>query len=200
MALTSAFYEAVKSQNVTRVRIMMKDSLLIDPSFAQFKQMNDAASGMPGLYEEHDGREFNLDKNTWDDNYMNKLMVQVVSNFSHERVEHLKAVVRYLRSDTTITKPQSAVPSHTNKNIRVEQTSSNNHNTQKSQSSYQKQKEYDQQNGNYRGATLATGAVIGAAAGAAVAVVADFTIVAGAAAGAAIGAGVASVVIRGGQS
>jgi hypothetical protein len=28
---------------------------------------------------------------------MNKLMVQVVGNFSHERLNHLKKVVRYLR-------------------------------------------------------------------------------------------------------
>ena len=30
MALTNAFYEAVQSGNVRRVRIMMQDSLLID--------------------------------------------------------------------------------------------------------------------------------------------------------------------------
>ncbi|MFR3752255.1 MAG: hypothetical protein ACLTW9_07825 [Enterocloster sp.] len=29
MALTNAFYEAVKDDNVRRVRIMMKDSLLL---------------------------------------------------------------------------------------------------------------------------------------------------------------------------
>lgn len=199
MALTSSFYEAVKSENVTRVRIMMKDSLLIDPSFAQFDQMNQAASGMQGLYEEHDGRELNTDKSTWDDSYMNKLMVQVVSNFSHERVEHLKKVVRYLRSNPAVKTPQQTFSVPMDKNIRTGQAASNNHNTQKSQTAYQQQKGFDQQSGSYRGTTLATGAVIGAAAGAAVAVVADVTIVAGVAVGAAIGAGAATVVARGGK-
>ena len=36
MALTNAFYEAVQSGNVRRVRFMMQDSLIIDPTFAEF--------------------------------------------------------------------------------------------------------------------------------------------------------------------
>ena len=39
MALTNSFYEAVESNSVRRVRIMMKDSLLVDPTFLQFKEM-----------------------------------------------------------------------------------------------------------------------------------------------------------------
>lgn len=51
MALTNAFYEAVQSGNVRRVRIMMQDSLLIDPTFAEFNAMEKAASSMKGLYD-----------------------------------------------------------------------------------------------------------------------------------------------------
>ncbi len=39
MALTNAFYEAVNSGNVTRVRIMMKNSLLTDPTGAEFPRV-----------------------------------------------------------------------------------------------------------------------------------------------------------------
>jgi len=35
MALTNSFYEAVKAGNVRRLRIMMEDSLLVDPSFQE---------------------------------------------------------------------------------------------------------------------------------------------------------------------
>ena len=75
MALTNAFYEAVQSGNVRRVRIMMQDSLLIDPTFAEFNAMEKAASSMKGLYDKHDGKEFIEDRTLWNDEYMDKVMV-----------------------------------------------------------------------------------------------------------------------------
>lgn len=65
MALTNAFYEAVQSGNVRRVRIMMQDSLLIDPTFAEFNAMEKAASSMKGLYDKHDGKEFRFFCKCW---------------------------------------------------------------------------------------------------------------------------------------
>ena len=76
---------------------MMKDSLLVDPTFEQFHDMEKIASSMIGLYDEHDGEELIEDRNQWNDNYMDRVMVDVIFNFSHERLEHLKEVVRYLR-------------------------------------------------------------------------------------------------------
>ena len=56
MALTNAFYEAVQSGNVRRVRIMMQDSLLVDPTFSEFNAMEKVAAAMTGLYDKHDGK------------------------------------------------------------------------------------------------------------------------------------------------
>ena len=140
MVLTNAFKEAVSSGNVRRVRIMMKDSILNDPTFSEFNEMNKAACNISELYDTHDGRNLNYDKNTWNDSYMNKLMVQIVTNFSHERMDHLKDVVRQLRPVAT--------------NAPTVQSDD-------------KQKEYGgQQSGSYRGAKIAGGAIIGAAGGA----------------------------------
>lgn len=110
MALTNAFYEAVKSGNVRRVRIMMQDSLLVDPTFTEFNAMEKAAASMAGLYDEHDGKEFVEDRTLWNDDYMDKVMVKVLSNFSHERIEHLKEVVRYLRPVTKTVTPKRIRP------------------------------------------------------------------------------------------
>lgn len=96
MALTNAFKEAVNSGNVRLVRIMMKDSLLVDPTFKEFTEMQNYAKSMPGLYDTYDGKELVNDKNLWNKEYMDKMMVQVVSDFSPERIENLKEVVRYL--------------------------------------------------------------------------------------------------------
>ena len=62
MALTNAFREAVTEKNVRKIRIMLKDSLLVDPSFKRFQEMERAASLVEGLYDVHDGRELTEDK------------------------------------------------------------------------------------------------------------------------------------------
>ncbi len=188
MALTKAFYDAVNSGNKRMVRIMMEDSLLVDLSFEQFKQMEAAASGMKGLYEEHDGRSLNRDKSTWDDDYMNKIMVQVITNFSHERVEHLKEVVRYLRPVPE--KGQACSNAQTNKDI-GRKSSSGLH--QRRESEYQEQKHRDIKEGNYRGTKYFAGALVGAVAGGAIAAAANLAVAGGVAVGAAAGVGVVYV-------
>lgn len=187
MALTEAFYEAVSSGNVRRVRIMMKDSLLVDPTFAQFDQMEKAASSLAELYQEHDGRELITDKSMWNDDYMNTLMVQVISNFSHERVVHLKQVVRYLRP---VQKQESA------KTKTKEHFSSDNI---PSSTPYQKQKQEDQAKGTIRIVKISSGALVGAAVGGVVTSVTNAPLLAGLTLGAVAGASVVFLATMGGK-
>lgn len=97
MPLTTTFKNEMAKGNILGMRIMMKDSLLVDRTFVAFDEMEEATREVLGLYDDHDERELNEDKETWTEEYMNKLMVQIVGNFSHDRIEHLKAVVMYLR-------------------------------------------------------------------------------------------------------
>ena len=62
MALTKAFYDAVNSGNIRLVRIMMQDSMLIDPTFKEYDEMKKASLSMSGLYDKHDGKPFINDK------------------------------------------------------------------------------------------------------------------------------------------
>lgn len=181
MALTNAFYEAVQSGNVRRVRIMMQDSLLVDPTFTEFNAMEKAASSMVGLYDEHDGKEFIEDRNLWNDDYMDKVMVKVLSNFSHERIDHLKEVVRYLRPVT------KTVP------IKKEQTSHQTYRTAR-KGSYEEEKRRCQESGDYRGAKIGIGAVVGAVIGGAVG-----GAIGGAVAGAVAGGVAAAIIGKGGK-
>ena len=129
MALPESFYEAVNTGNLLSVRIMMKNSLLFDRTFAQFSEMEKEAARMNGLYDIHDGRELITDKSKWDDNYMHLLMVQVTDNFSHERLANLKEVIRYLHPPKE--KPQQD----------TQRTDKKEENTRRpSGSSYQEQK------------------------------------------------------------
>ena len=186
MALTNAFYESIKEGNIRRVRIMMKDSLLVDPTFTDFNNMEKATRGMSGLYNDHDNKEFILDESQWNDEYMDRLMVQVVNNFSHERIKHLKNVVRKLRPIA-----QSKYSNQNSLNIKSNKNSSN--------SSYKEQKYRDQRNGDYLGAKISAGAVTGAVVGGVVASVAGITVIGGVAVGAVVGGVAVTVNINGGK-
>jgi len=189
MALTNAFYEAVQSGNVRRVRIMMQDSLLVDPTFTEFNAMEKAASSMVGLYDEHDGKDLIEDRNMWNDDYMDKVMVKVLSNFSHERVDHLKEVVRYLRPVAKTVAPKK------------EQTSNQTCTTTK-KGSYEEEKRRCQERGDYLGAKIGAGAVVGAAVGGVIASVAGASVagvIGGVVAGAVVGGVTTTLIVNEGK-
>ena len=98
--ITNAFIEAVNVRDICSVRIMMKDSLIADPTFKEFDEMKMAAKSIDEeLYDEHDGEVFETDESKWDENYMNRQIVKLVYNFSRERIRHLKDVISLLRRD-----------------------------------------------------------------------------------------------------
>lgn len=96
MALSAEFKDAVSQKKTTRVRIMLKDSLLLDLDGEAFSQMLEyARRQMPLLMDEHDGEVFKPEE-SWNEDYFNEQMVIVVNNFSSERIELLKNMVRKL--------------------------------------------------------------------------------------------------------
>lgn len=98
--ITKDFETAVRSGELPLVRIMLKDSLLIDPTAERFKEMECyAAAKMSRLYDEHDGEKLNFDRNFWNKQYFNQQMVAVIQNFSKERIELLQNMALYLYED-----------------------------------------------------------------------------------------------------
>ena len=97
MAISQEFKKAVDSKKLVRVRIMLKDSLLVDPTLDQFDQMEKyAASVLDDLYVPHDGTSLNFDIASWNEDYLNEQMVAVVSIFSKERIDLMKSMVRQM--------------------------------------------------------------------------------------------------------
>lgn len=186
MAIPNAFREAVKSDNVRGMRIMLKNSLLVDPSFKEFDEMEQLLMSQNiNIYDIHDGSELLSDESVWNDNYMNGLMVDVIWNFSRERVEHLKKVVRKLHPATAGIQASgiASVHQHSGNSQQKYQHSP--------QRSYQEQKAHDQRSGSYRGAKIAGGAVVGAVVGGMIA-----TPVIGAAVGAVVGGTIVAVATK----
>ena len=84
MAITQEFIGAVESRKTLRVRIMLKDILLVDPTATKYDEMEAYASSVLGnLYDEYDGESLNYDVTGWNEDYLNEQMVAVVNNFSN---------------------------------------------------------------------------------------------------------------------
>lgn len=204
MKLSEAFYKSVSEGNVLLVRIMMKDSLLIDKTFERFSEMERATKDMEGLYDKHDGKQFVLDRSLWTEAYMDTLMVEVVNNFSHERIAHLKDVVRYLYPlPNTSSESKTSSESRSSTGTNGKGYSGSGRKSASGETAYQKQKHIDQENGSYIGIKVAIGAVIGGVALGTVAAITGGSVFGWAAAGAAAGAvagGVFAAASKNGKS
>lgn len=94
MALTREFMEAVSQGNLLRVKIMLKDSLLVDTSFEQFDEMlSYAEKRFSGIWvsDEEDDDVFSQDSDE-----LNTILAGLVNSFSKRRVTHLKGMINKL--------------------------------------------------------------------------------------------------------
>lgn len=177
MAITNTFKNAVAAHNLMQIRIMMKDSLLVDPSFKEFREMSELAKNVNDLYIAYDNKPLDLNSANWDDTYMNKQLVLLISNFSYERIQHLQNVIRKLRPITKVEK-KIDIP-----NRKISHSSNNK------ALSYKEQKQRDKENGTYnRSEKICLGGVAGAVIGGAVASFISSSLIIGIGAGAVVGA------------
>ena len=97
MKIDHEFIDAVNQRSILDIKIMLKDSLVVDPTFAEFDEMLlfTKQQGLE-LYDKHDGEALKYDEKEWTKDYMNKQMVQLVYNFSEERVNLLKNICKKL--------------------------------------------------------------------------------------------------------
>lgn len=108
--LTNKFIEAVRAQDIDRVRMMMKNSLTMDVTFRQFQEMLDyAVARVPGLIEVHDGTGFE-DKTNWNEDYASDIKADLMDNFSSARIAHVKEVQRFVYADKVAVEEQYEVP------------------------------------------------------------------------------------------
>jgi hypothetical protein len=120
MPVSAEFKNAISSGDVLGVRIMIKNSLINDKTFAEYESKLQYAGKMPGLFDVHDGKPFK-NRSEWTKDYMNEQLSHVVDNFSRDRLNHLKDVVRHVYGITsgTESEPRAASNSHSNSGART---------------------------------------------------------------------------------
>ncbi|MDR1531052.1 MAG: hypothetical protein LBS62_02500 [Clostridiales bacterium] len=106
MALSQEFQDAVKQGKIRLVKTMLRDSIVSDPTFAAFDEMMQAAKGLPGLIEVHDGEKFHFDTAYWTNEYMAEQITRILSNFSQERLDLLKGMSKQLNETVSQERPE----------------------------------------------------------------------------------------------
>ena len=97
--ISEQFKATVQTNDILKIKIMLKNSLTMDLSFNQFKEMlNYALSFVPNLIEQHDDTLFES-QNNWTKDYASALKVDLVDNFSADRIAHLKEVQTFVYAD-----------------------------------------------------------------------------------------------------
>lgn len=93
MSVSSEFARAVSDQKALSVRIMLKDSLLVDKSFSLFDEMQKYAvdHGASPWMEPEDSLE--KEEAPWSEDTLNYELTALVNDFTHEHVDYIKNII-----------------------------------------------------------------------------------------------------------
>lgn len=108
--LSNEFKTAVLDGDVLSVRIMIKDSILLDTSGKMTDEMlRYAEENQLKILEGYDGGELVLEPEKWNRDVLDLGLVELMGNFSRLRIEKLKEMAKKLYPQTTTTKPTGKV-------------------------------------------------------------------------------------------
>lgn len=100
MPVVQEFKDAVNEKKTRLVRIMLSNSLIIDPTFQEFDELLKYAEDRLGnMYDEHDGETFTNDISQWSKKLIDEQTGKCVYNFSRERIDFLKKICSHIYSD-----------------------------------------------------------------------------------------------------
>ena len=95
MVVSNEFKEVVQEKDILKVRIMLKDSLLIDRSFTTFEELVNYAQKL-GLDVWVDSSDDSIEKvkRPWTVDLMNDELTLLISDFTKERVDYIKQIIK----------------------------------------------------------------------------------------------------------
>lgn len=102
MAITQEFINAVDSKNILRVRIMLKDSLLVDKRFHLFNEMKAYAESKElNIWNEKTEDINMINKKAWNKDLMNLELTKLVNDFTKERLVYCQHIIQSVYAATT---------------------------------------------------------------------------------------------------
>ena len=81
--------------NLKELKYIFVDALDVDPTFVRYEEDYNYCLSIPGLLEPHiELTPFTQDTALWDESYWVKLKMDLVKNFSHTRMSHMREVAK----------------------------------------------------------------------------------------------------------
>lgn len=96
MAISTEYAQAVSSNKILRVRIMLKDSLLLDKSFGLFDEMRRYALAKGMNIWSTSETPLEIAPKPWTMDIMNYELTALVNDFTEEHVKYVKDIIRDL--------------------------------------------------------------------------------------------------------
>ena len=96
MSISPELKKYVDNGDLVQIRCYLANYLIVDRTFALFDESLAFASARLPVIQEHDGSILEQDKTLWNREYLNKQIVAAFSNFSKERISHIKEIVSFI--------------------------------------------------------------------------------------------------------
>lgn len=127
MPVTKEFMQAIEDRNILRIRLMMKNSLLLDASFNDFRKMEKIAMEHGIDVWQHTSKStLSKREKPWSRDDMNYELTSIVNDFTKEHMQYLMEIIKELyHGSSNTTKPKEATLEISN-HVRQDENNSNN--------------------------------------------------------------------------
>lgn len=87
--------EYADNRDIKSLKYIFVDSLDVDPTFVRYEEEYNYCKKIPNLLEQHiELTPFCYDENRWNEEYWTKLKMDLIRNFSDERMMHMREVAK----------------------------------------------------------------------------------------------------------
>ncbi len=88
------------SGDIKSLKYIFVDSLDVDPTFVRYEEEYNYCKSVPGLLESHiELTPFRSNKGDWNEEYWTSLKMDLVKNFSDQRMSHMREVAKVFLAD-----------------------------------------------------------------------------------------------------
>ncbi len=88
------------SRDLKSLKYIFVDCLDVDPTFVRYEEEYNYCRSIPGLLERHvELTPFTQDTSKWNEDYWTSLKMDLLKNFSEERMAHMREVARVFLAD-----------------------------------------------------------------------------------------------------
>lgn len=101
MAVSNEFIQAVSKQDVLEIRLILKNSLLLDTSFRKYKEML-AYVERSGINIWMESKPIERKERPWSMDLMNYELTAIINDFSKDHMQYLQDIISYIYRENVV--------------------------------------------------------------------------------------------------